>query len=243
MTILAEHLNDHFYPVVDLGQGLFRCADEMPNATWNTYFLIGQAVTPFLISQNHVDDSFARDVLTTAGFQPVDRLELSALPANRYDLTHLLRVPHDYHRELMGRLDQVRSQTTLCIPIHREEFTGNESAQEFQALRNSVVATADWERAPAPKISLRFANTRTGAGTRGDGYVFVKLDLLLREIQELAGDSGGFIEVINYCGNVAELRSKSPDSYLWIDDRQNASALEVARSDAASRMIEFLKAG
>jgi hypothetical protein len=238
----AEQVHAHFFPVVDLGGGLLRGADEMPKATYYSYFLVGHEVTPFLVSQDRVDDAFARLVLTCAGPTLVTQLELSPLPVNAYGLTHLLRAPHNYHRELRGRLDVERPQTTLCIPIHRAEFTGDENVEEFQILRRDVVATSDWAREPAPKISLRFDNTLTGGGTNGEGYVFAGQRMLLHEIENLAGDLRGFIEIVNFRKDVLELLSISTDAYSWISNRDDESATKVQRSEIASRIVQFLTA-
>lgn len=239
--LLAEQLIAGFHPVVDLGDGLFRCSDELLRTTHYTYFMLGHAITPFLLSQDHVDDAFARQVLTQAGHDKALRLEFAPLPQNTYGLTHLLRAPHDFHSELEGRrFDDARPQTTLCIPVHRSEFSGDETAAEFRDLRLHVVPTRDWARPPAPKIALRFDNTKTGGGTAGEGYMFAKLGLLLREVENLAGDDRGFIEIINYRGQVVELLSPTPDTFTWISNRDDAAAVAVRRAEVAPRITAFL---
>jgi hypothetical protein len=239
--VTLDALVANFYPVEDLGGGLVRCSDELPKTTFHTYFKLtgNDDVAPFVVSQDRIDDAFAALVLTAAGHQAVDTLTKTRLPPNGYGFTHLLRAPHAYHAHLKGRLDGERPRTTLCIPIFDAEFSGSETPRDFDTLTKSVVPTTDWAREPAPKIALRFDNTRTKGGT-GDGYVLARLDLVLREIDNLVGVPDGFIEILNHRDEVVEILFESGQTFTWISGRDDKAAEPVAKDALRDRLRAFL---
>lgn len=103
-----------------------------------------------------------------------------------------------------GRLDAERPRTTLCIPVFSSEFSGTEPAEQFATLRRDIVPTLEWDRPASPKLSLRFDNPKTRGGT-GEGSVFARLDMVVREIDNLRGVADGFVEIVNHAGNPVEI--------------------------------------
>jgi hypothetical protein len=119
----------------------------------------------------------------------------------------VLLAPKDYHGHFAGRLDAKRSRLVLCLPIHRCEFSGDESVGEFFTLCREIVLALNWQREVCPKIILRYDNPKTQGGTIYDRGVFAKYATVLRELDLLSGVPEGFIEIINYKKQVIEILS------------------------------------
>ena len=237
--LTIEALENNFYPVEALSDDIVRADDELPKTTFHNYFKLGDGTSPFVVSENLVDDAFAALVLNQAGHKGVEVLTKAELKANPRGFTHVLYAPHQYHSELKGRLDAERPNTTLCIPIFNCEFSGLETPEEFYALRRSVVPTAQWDRRPAPKLSLRFDNPKTRGGT-GDGYVFARLEQALQEVDNLVGVGQGFVEVLNYREEVVELVFAGDDDFTWIANRDDATSRRIARDAVREARWTFL---
>lgn len=239
--ITISKLRDNFYPVDEIGDGFVRCADELPETTYYTYFMICDppGYHPFVVSENRIDDDFAGLVLTANACKGVSSLTKVELAQNSYGFSHVLFVPFQYHAELKGRLDSDRDMTTLCIPIFNSEFSGTETPEEFVRLRRNIVATSRWDRELTPKIALRFDNGKTKGGTR-DGYVFSRFDQVLGEVDDLVGVSDGFIEVINYRGDVVEILFSKGIDFSWIRGRDDSRSERISKDAIRSRLWAFL---
>jgi len=88
-----------------------------------------------VISEAIVDRAFAMDVIRQAsGDFSQDRVSRFDLKANPYGFTQALVLPNTYHGAFKGRFDAKRERLYLCVPIHRCEFSGDESADEFKAM-------------------------------------------------------------------------------------------------------------
>jgi hypothetical protein len=222
--INVAKLEDNFYPVV-VGGALVRAADELAENTIYSYFLLDRAaVTPFVVSEDIVDDAFAHQVLDTAAGRNPDALEKIPLGENRYGFTHLLLAPPAYHSELKGRLDADREATVLVVPIFEAEFSGDETPAEFITLRREVVPANRWDRTIHPKIKMRFDNGNTGSST-GDDYVLVTFQQLMFEVGNLLGVTEGFVEVLNYRDDVIEVVFAEGELYSVIRDRDDDNAV------------------
>lgn len=239
--ITVSKLTDNFYPVDELNGNVVRCGDELPETTIYTYFMICKtpAQSPLTVSDNKIDDDFASLVLNSRGCEGAIGLTKAELAQNDYGFTHVLYVPHQYHSELKGRLDADRDKTTLCIPIFKSEFSGTETLEEFTELRKYVVPTYRWDREVTPKISLRFDNTKTKSGT-GDGYVYARFEQVLKEVENLVGDRDGFIEIINYNSDVAEIVFSKEEEFSWISNRDDASSESILIDAIRARLWTFL---
>ena len=239
--ITLEMLQDNFYPVEDLGGGLVQCADELPQKTFFTYIQLSNAAghAPFVVSEDIIDDSFAAQVLGQAGAGEVTALTKAALAPNLYGFSHILYVPGSYHSELKGRRGLDRTLTSLCIPIFESEFSGSESIEDFYQARRHIVPTSRWDRKIAPKIMLRFDNSRTRGGT-GDTYVPVQFDTLLAEIDNLVGVADGFIEIVNHRGEVVELLFDQEQIFNLIRNREDATAVQISKEALRDSLWIFL---
>ena len=243
--ITPDLLAEHFYPVLELGGGLVRCDDELPRTIFHTYFLLGlgAAAVPFVTSENLLDDAFAAQVLATVnGTRPTSLTKIAVGP-NGYGFTHVLHVAPEFHSELKGRLDEDRKDCVLCIPIFESEFSSSETVDEFVTLRRRLVPTHDWARRPVPKIMLRFDNPKTKGGTTGDGYIPVRFEQVLQEIAAMVGVQDGFIEILNFRGEVIELVFEQGQSFRLIQGRDDVAARLVSIPDLEGQLRTFVEYG
>lgn len=235
-----EDLVNSFYRVEHLTSGLVRAGEELPARTYHSYFQLGDddRGASFVTSENFIDDDFAALVLAHSPARPPAMLQKLGLRANRYGFTHLLHVPPHYHRELVGRLDTQREAITLCIPIFEPEFSGTETVDEFFELRRRRVATQDWRRKVTPRIMLRYDNGKTGSGAAD--YFPASFDMVMLEVDNLLGAPNGFIDLMNYRGDVVELLFDHGETYRWIADRNDAGAALIAKAEVRERLWQFL---
>ena len=240
MALTFEDIENHFYPVERLANGLVRGDDEMPICTTHSYFRLGgeDESASFVTSDDFRDDDFAALVLAQAPALPPTTLVKLELQPNSHGFTHLLHVPPHYHHELMGRLDAQRETVTFCIPIFESEFSGTETVDEFFELRRGHVATADWRRQVTPRIKLRYGNEKTSGGA--DDYVLAPFDMVLMEVDDLLGVRKGFIDLMNYRGEVVELVFDQGETYRWIADRNDAGTVPVTKAEIPERLWAFL---
>lgn len=239
--ITLSKLKDNFYPVDEIGDTFVRCGDELAKTTIYTYFMLcnAPANSPLTVSDNRIDDDFARLVLNARGCAGAIGLTKAELAPNAYGFTHVLYVPPTYHSELKGRLDADRDKITLCIPIFKSEFSGTETLEEFTELRKHVVPTYRWDREVTPKIALRFDNLKTKSGT-GDDYVYTRFEPVLKEVENLLGDKDGFIEILNYKNEVVEIVFTQGEEFSWIQNRDDATGEAILIDDIRPRLWNFL---
>jgi len=233
--------------VADLGRGVARCRDVLPKSTFHHYVKFADSNPEgndlLVTSENILDDEFAMSIV--AHVPSADRseklrgLRIRDLPKNKYNFSALLLAPKDYHSEFKGRLDKKRERLVLCVPIHRCEFSGDESVEEFYVLRREIVPTLNWEREICPKIVLRFDNPKTRGGTPDSG-VFAKYEIVLRELDNLSGVPKGFIEIINYKKQVVEILSPRTGEFSLIRDRDDSKREALDKAALLPKLWSFL---
>jgi len=201
---------------------------------------VGNGRDILLVSANEADDDFALFILNN---QPSEirnsEFDISELPSNKRNFSNLFFVREDCHEYFKGRLDNEREKLTFCFPIHKFEFTGNESREEFSILRKETIPILNWTRQPSPKIMLRFDNPKTKSGT-GNSDVFVKFELLEREIRNLSGVANGFIEISNYKGQILEVLSPSDESFVLIRNRDDNDRQSLRSKELLKVVFDFL---
>lgn len=244
--IEISDLMANFADVIDLGGGVARCEDETPRSTY-FYYLRGASTSSgldfLLVSEHFEDDEFACSTLQALDSQQAvgPQLTLAPTPANAHGFGHLLLAPEQYHSYFRGVLDSKRANLVLGLPVHRCEFSGDESIEEFVFMRRHTISTLDWRRRPEPKVQMRFDNPRTRGGTGNDAIV-AKYDSLIREIRNLSGVSNGFIECANWRGSVIEVLSPQDQQFVLVKDR-NDSSRESCNEDALLMKVwSFLNA-
>ena len=245
MALLTyEDLAASFPGVSDIGPGVLKCRDKLPKVTYHYYVRTGgrgEDNQDFLVvSENLEDDVFASSILSALPKVQIDsELMLYDIPENGYGFSNLLLAPSEFHAYFKGRLDDKRKELILCLPIHKSEFSGNESVDEFYLMRRSLIPSLNWKRDVCPKISLRFDNPKTRGGT-GDGYVLAKYDTVLKEIDNIRDVDKGFIEIKNYKDLIAEILSKGGDNYYLIRDRDDSRREIFEKNELLERLWRFL---
>ncbi|NWK46447.1 hypothetical protein [Ralstonia pickettii] len=237
-------LEANFSDVKALGGGIFSCKDVLPKRAIHYYLRFGEQSANqadlLLVSENLEDSGFAAAVLSSAPTTLNGQgLAIATLAQNAYGFSRLVLTPASFHGYFKGRRDDKRGNLLWCIPAHACEFSGNETAAEFSVLRREIVETENWHRGPAPKLVLRFDNPRTGSGT-GSAQMFATLDTLYREIELLDGAPTGFLELINYKGEVIELLSPVAGQYTLILGRDDSTRRKIDKNDLRDFVWEFL---
>ena len=239
-----QDLSANFAGIVQLADRVFRCELETRKTVHYYYLRLAQEGTgqrDFLLeSGNLADDEFA--LLVLGEVQPAGgaaKLRVIPLPQNRYGFSGLLLAPPSYHACFKGILDGGRKHLMLCVPMHRCEFSGSESADEFVTMRRETVLTLNWLRTACPKILMRFDNPATRGGT-GDSPVLAKKDLLLREIGLLSGVTNGFIEIQNWRGQTLEILSPGAGRFTLIRERNDWEREALDEFASREKIVAFL---
>lgn len=237
-----DDLLENFTGVVEIENGVIKAEDELNSKTVYYYFKLASEMTNgydcVVISENNPDDKFASLVLANVGeIKESARLSLRTLPENKYGFPQIILAPKEFHKYLMGRLDDERDRLVLCLPVHKGEFSGTEAIDDFFLLRREIIDTLNWKREISSQVQIRFDNPKTGVGTTG-AYVLVKYKYLLREIDKLDGIEEGFIEILNYLDGVAEILSQGMGQFIYIFDRDD-SARELLSKDQLIERVKF----
>jgi hypothetical protein len=237
-------LSVNFSDLLEIKGGVIGCKDVLPKSTFYYYIKwAGENSKGFdflVVSENRIDDEFAVLVFSSLpDFFSGTSIAVSALEANKFGFSTLVLAPSNFHGYFKGGLDNKRDKLILCVPTHKSEFCGNESIEEFNLMRREIVPTLDWNRKVSPKISLRFDNPKTCGGT-GDSYVLVKNEILSLEIDNLNGVSSGFIEVLNYGGDVIEILSPEVGRYVIIFNRDDNLREMILKEKLLEKIWKFL---
>ena len=210
-------INDHFVDVCRIADDILKFKDILPDSEYIYYLgytkLKNQSI---LVVSQDIDDVFASKLIQVASFQKnaLGLLKFKHHIENKYGFNSAILAGAEYHDYFKGRLDDVRKNLTLCLPIFECEFSGYESIDLFYAMRIFLIESLNWKRPVTPKILLQFDNPKTKGGTKGKKYVPVKFNVLKAEIANLSGVLNGFIEVRNYCDEYAKITSTSEDQYI-----------------------------
>lgn len=238
-------IHANFSQVVELPGGDLRFEIKLPKKRFVHRLRFGRADGgwPDLLTvvEDLDDDEFAKEVLDAAhGHTMPDGLAIVPFSNRTRAFDRVLLAGPSFHGTFMGILDPQRARLVLCIPINHCEFAGNEDRQTFADMCFGIVPTRDWNREPVPKFQLRFSNPRTRGGT-SDGYVQVRLRVLLLEIGNLNGVDQGFIEIVNHRGQVVEVLSPRPDAYIHIVDRDDSTRRWMSVDELLEELHAFLR--
>ncbi|WP_431988984.1 hypothetical protein [Streptomyces albogriseolus] len=106
---------------------------------------------------------------------------------------------HGHHRTQNPDLTAV---TYIVFPAFETEVSGRESLREAQARYQKMLSPAGIGREAVPFLKMSFDNPRTGAGSISPGRALTYPRTLRREIPQLEGAPGGFVEWENRTGEV-----------------------------------------
>ncbi|MBI6578441.1 hypothetical protein YA0001_23865 [Pseudomonas viridiflava] len=233
--IKAKELSEEFEDVREISKNIFFLQDIMKKYTYNYWLSSAVNQDLLVVSEKIIDDAFALQVIDSAPRQLFkDKPTIYQLSHSSMNFTHVIAVPSSYHGYFNGRDGIDRTNLFLCVPIFRCEFSGDESVNEFKAMRLNSVPTLDWGRDAHPKLRVYFDNPKTGGGTVEEGVLF-KLPVLLDEVVRLENVADGFIEITNWRADILEVLSGSKDQYVLIYDRVDE---KLVSKDAALLQVE-----
>lgn len=207
--------------------------------TFDQYYLKSDTDLDLLIlSEDIVDKEFASSVVSqVSGDFSQKKVAVVEILQNLYGFSHCLVLPNTYHGIFKSDFEEKRENLFLCVPIHKCEFSGDESAEEFKGMVQRTIPAFRWDREPHPKIRVYFDNPETGAGTDERG-VIMKYSNLLAELDNISGVSSGFIEITNYAGEVVEVLSPELDEFTLIRHRRDE--VRMRHSQLVDALHRFL---
>ncbi|WP_263228054.1 hypothetical protein [Pseudomonas alabamensis] len=200
---------------------------ELPAKEYEYCLKSSEFLDLLVICEDVFDRDFAVELVKQAPNSLMQgQVSLFEISPNKYDLTHCLVVPNTYHGALNHLSSCARENLFLCIPIHRCEFSGDESRDEFREMILRTIPVYRLDRKVSPKLIVYFDNPKTKSGTDEDG-VLMKYPILLNELDNLNGVASGFIEITNYKRDVVEVLSPSRDIFTLIRNRKDEELLEL----------------
>jgi hypothetical protein len=237
--MISENSLVEEYGAVEKLKDLFFFQEEMKTYTYYYWLKPSKNCDFLVISQDHKDHALAATIIDNAPESALNgKPYIYKLPKPAEKFSHVLVVPGEYHSYLDGVEGATRERIALCIPIHRCEFSGDESIDEFKYMRLHLVPILEWQRDPCPKLRVYFDNPKTGGGTTEAGAL-LRLSSLLLEVENLNGVSDGFIEITNYSGTVVEVLSPKEGSYILIHNREDEEAM--SQKEIILRVEKFAK--
>jgi hypothetical protein len=106
------------------------------------------------------------------------------------------------HHKFQTENNNLHSRSFEIFPVFRCEFSGTEHPDLIDEIRHTCVDTLDWTRQPSPQVYIRFNNTKSQARTEGAKWVLTKIGPVLHELEELGDQTGSFVEIKNYKGEI-----------------------------------------
>jgi hypothetical protein len=110
------------------------------------------------------------------------------------------------HGYYAGRDEVLNEHVVAVFPAFLCEISGNESVEEATHRFKRMLHPTVMSRSPVPFLRMRYENARTGAGSTGDLRGFTTWDVLLRELDLLAGSPESFVECENVHADVHRIR-------------------------------------
>ncbi|WP_367871238.1 hypothetical protein [Luteolibacter sp. Populi] len=114
----------------------------------------------------------------------------------------LMLVPPGFHDAFAVQNELLAKCTMVAFPAFNCEFSANETKASLDVLRRGVVPTLDWNRAPAPRVAMKYSNPRIRGGSAGNHRGLADRDTARRELCNLPASPGGFVELENFAGDV-----------------------------------------
>ncbi len=108
-------------------------------------------------------------------------------------------------------------------------------------MRKEFVSTLDWNRQISPKILMRYDNSKTRAKSIGSKRGLANQTTLFRELQNLIGAEGSFVEVENYQGQLCLITTENEHFKIVTEDSTKNKTIE--RADIGEFIRNFLIEG
>ncbi|MGW7530336.1 hypothetical protein [Streptomyces sp. NPDC054783] len=110
------------------------------------------------------------------------------------------------HGYYVGRNEVLNEHVVAVFPAFSCEISGTESLEEAIHRFKRMLHPTVMSRQPVPFLRMRYENAKTGAGSVGDLRGFTTWDVLLRELNLLAGSPESFVECENVHADVRLIR-------------------------------------
>lgn len=241
--LTENNIRERVGEIKNINQGLFLCPFQLPAKTINNYIKIEnpQDLDFILVSFNLRDDEFANYLFESLPDQiDLTRISKNHIPSNKYGFSDVLLVPPTCHSQLKGIFDKERENLIWCIPIHKYEFSDNESKEELREMYIRTTPVQDWKRKGVPKIKIYFSNPKTKSGTVNENPVILNYEYLINEIKEINGVENGFLEITNYKNEVIEIVSPLEGQYFLILNRDDSKRILMTIDQIIEAVDQFL---
>ncbi|MEV6000366.1 hypothetical protein AB0M25_13935 [Streptomyces griseomycini] len=129
---------------------------------------------------------------------------------------------HGHHKAQDPALTAV---THVVFPAYATEVSGRESLAEAKARYQRMLRPAEIGREPVPFLRMSFDNPRTGVGSTNPGRALAHPRVLRREIPQLVGVPGGFVEFENRVGEVR--RMEWDDGWVLSDGTEERRGMSL----------------
>jgi hypothetical protein len=203
---LQRELPDYCLEPFPLVEGAYWYSDRTPAHSFTTV-ISPVSNDPFFLAlraRDYFDDRFAASMLEFVRdrwdsvnlSQPMLIIEGFKYPG--YNFNSLVVLNPVCGNAFENENATLSSRTFVIFPIHRCEFSGDETCELIDLIRHDFVSTLDWKRRISPQIYVRFHNTLTGARSTGKKMGLASADFLFEQLHELSSDKSSFIEVNNY---------------------------------------------
>lgn len=121
-------------------------------------------------------------------------------PFERFDCIAI--ASPEVHRYHQSERPDLHAVTYAAFPAFQCEFSGMETRQQASLRFQRMLDIVNLSRKPQPWVRMRYDNPKTGGGSIGPDLGLTTTDVFLRELKNLNGVEGGYIEIENYRGQV-----------------------------------------
>jgi len=169
----------------------------------------------------------------TPGIASPLTMELS-IP-NDFGFDAALALPSSFHGHLRGVLDDRHKTLVLCVLIHRCEFTGQETVEQYQRWHTRI-GVERWKRAPVPVVEMQTEDPRGQLTSHGR----ISFDTCMNKPAALKAVAAGSAKVThnvsNYNGDTLQIEpARGTDSFVVV-------AGKAKRKCSHRRMMEMVSA-
>jgi hypothetical protein len=166
--------------------------------------------------------------------------KIENLQFNDSEMDAMMILPSEKYKIGLFSDKELANRTTIVFPIYHFEFSGNETAEEIDAIREVSVYALDWKREPAPKMLIRFDSPKTKMKITGKIPSFYKYSSFkIVILDETLVNSFGFVELTNYLGE--SIRIDSVQGGLFTIKQENTTINTGANLSATQKIVhEFL---
>lgn len=227
-----------FYSSLEIGKGVI-----------HYFFRSVRGVLPDLVttSSDVEDPEFAVSLLdavaaeVTPGIATPLKIELSV--PNDFGFDAALALPSSFHGHLKGVLDDRHKTLVLCVPIHRCEFTGQETVEQYRRWHTRI-GLERWKRDPFPVVEMQTQDPRGQLTSHGR----ISFDTCMTNLSALKAAGFGSANVTsNVTSNVTHNVTNNNGDTLRIEPARGTDSFVVVagkanRKCSHKKMMELVSA-